>query len=83
MKMVPVPDLYLGFRDAENYKRREEKETFNQIFLRTPELDRLCAPSTSFLIGEKGTGKTAYAIYMSNVQYNNTIAWLKYIRETE
>ncbi len=86
MKMVPVPDLYLGFRDAENYKRREEKETFNQIFLRTPELDRLCAPSTSFLIGEKGTGKTVYAIYaiyMSNVQYNNTIASLKYIRETE
>jgi hypothetical protein len=36
-----------------------------------------------FLIGEKGTGKTAYAAFMSNNDYNNTISELKYLRETD
>ena len=81
--MKLVPELQLGFRDAENYRRRENREIFNQIFLRTPELDNLCSPSTFFLIGEKGTGKTAYAVYLSNVGYKDTLASTKYIRETE
>ena len=81
--MKLVTDLELGFLDAENYRRRENREIFNQLFLRTPELDRLCEPSTFFLIGEKGTGKTAYAVYLSNVGYKDTLASTKYIRETE
>lgn len=73
----------MGFRDAENYRRRENREVFNQLFLRTPELDKICQPHTFFLIGEKGTGKTAYAVYLSCVGYNNTIGTHKFIRETE
>jgi hypothetical protein len=81
--MIEVPVLQLGFRDAENYKRRENKELFNHIFIRTEALERLCEPSTFFLIGEKGTGKTAYAVYLANNDYKNTVASLRYIRETE
>src|ERR1039458_1290416 len=81
--MIALPDLQLGFRDAENYKRKENKELFNRIFVRTPELDRLCAPSTFFLVGEKGAGKTAYAIFLANNNYQNIYASLRYIRETE
>lgn len=78
--MKIVPDLYLGFRDAENYKRRENKKIFNNIFFRANKLDHLCGPSSFFLIGEKGTGKTAYAVYLENSDYKNTIASLRYIR---
>ncbi len=81
--MKQVPELYLGFRDAENYKRRENKDLFNRIFLRTSDIDRLCDPSIFFLVGEKGTGKTAYAVYLKNTFYKNTSATLRYIRETE
>jgi len=81
--MKPISELDLGFRDSENYRRKENREIFNQIFVRTPELDKLCDPSTFFLIGEKGTGKTAYAVYLSNVEYNNNVAALRYLRETE
>jgi hypothetical protein len=81
--MIAIPDLQLGFRDAENYKRKENKELFNRIFVRTNELDRVCAPSTFFLVGEKGTGKTAYAIFLANNNYQNIFASLRYIRETE
>ncbi|HOJ03350.1 MAG TPA: funZ protein [Bacteroidota bacterium] len=81
--MIPIPELQLGFRDAENYKRRENKDLLNRLFVRTPELEGLCEPSTFFLVGEKGSGKTAYAVYMENNQYREKQACLKYIRETE
>lgn len=81
--MKPVAELDFGFRDAENYKRRENKEVFNNLFLRTHSLEKLCDPGTFFLIGEKGTGKTAYAVYLANNFYHNTSASIRYIRETE
>ena len=81
--MKPIKELNLGFSDAENYKRRENKDIFNQIFIRNNHLEKLCEPSTSFLIGEKGTGKTAYAVYLSNNEYKNTLSSIKYTRETD
>lgn len=81
--MLRVPELYLGFRDAENYKRKENKELLNRLFVRTPELDQLCDSGTYFLIGEKGSGKTAYAVFLENNFYRDTLATLRYIRETD
>lgn len=81
--MLPIQDLSLGFNDAENYKRRENKDLFNKIFLKNEYLERLCKEEISFLIGEKGTGKTAYAVFFENSKYQNINGHLKYIRETE
>ncbi len=81
--MKSILDLQLGFADAENYQRRENKELFNNIFVKNIFLDILCTPSTYFLIGEKGTGKTAYAVFLSNNLFKETISKLKYIRETD
>lgn len=81
--MLKITDMPLGFSDAENYKRKENKNLLTRIFVRGPSLDRICAPSTSFLIGEKGTGKTAYAVYLSNSDYRAHVASIRYIRETE
>lgn len=78
-----VCELNLGFSDAENYKRKENKDLFNNIFLKGDYLDKILEPRISFLIGEKGTGKTAYAVYLSNMEYSNTNSEIKYIRETE
>jgi len=81
--MKLIKDLELGFADAENYKRRENKDLLNRVFIRDTHLDELCQPNISFLIGEKGTGKTAYSIYLSNNNYKNTSATIRYVRETE
>jgi len=81
--MLSIPELKLGFNDAENYQRKENKELFNSIFVKNAFLDRLLDPSTFFLIGEKGTGKTAYAVFLSNNAYKNNLAQIKYIRETD
>lgn len=81
--MLSIPELNFGFNDAENYRRKENKELFNHIFLRTDALERLCEMNNYFLIGEKGTGKTAYAVFLSNNFYKNNFATIRSIRETE
>lgn len=81
--MKPLNQLKYGFADAENYKRRENKDIFNQIFLRTDELDQLQNPSTFFLVGEKGTGKTAYAVYLTSTPSEEKKFSHKFIRETD
>jgi hypothetical protein len=81
--MKKISELQLGFADAENYKRRENKELLNKLFIRNEYLDKLCSPAVSFLVGEKGTGKTAYSVYLANNNYNNNSARVRFIRETE
>ena len=81
--MNKVSELTFGFRDAENYRRRENKDLFNHIFVRDKALEDLCEKGKYFLVGEKGAGKTAYAVFLCNNNYRDTLASLKYIRETE
>jgi len=81
--MKRIFDLEFGFSDAENYRRRENKDLLNRVFIRNQHLDKLCEPAVSFLVGEKGTGKTAYAVYLSNNNYKGSFASIRYIRETE
>lgn len=81
--MISISRLSLGFSDAENYSRRENKELFNRIFIKNNYLDLLLNASTFFLIGEKGTGKTAYAVFLANNDFRDTVSQLKYIRETD
>lgn len=78
-----IKDLKLGFNDAVNYKRRENKDVFNRIFIKNEKLEKLMNPSTYFLLGDKGTGKTAYAVWLNNNEYKNTSSILNDIRETE
>jgi len=81
--MLKINELALGYSDAENYKRRENKELLNHSFIRNESLEKLCLSATSFLVGDKGTGKTAYSVYMVNNEYKNNSSTIRYIRETE
>ena len=75
--MKTVLELKTGFGDAENYQRRENRDLFNRIFVKNEFLDNILSPNTFFLIGEKGTGKTAYAVYLANNNYQNTTSSLR------
>jgi hypothetical protein len=81
--MKTIKELNFGYNDAENYRRRQEKELFNSIFVRTIHLEQLFESQRYFLIGDKGTGKTAYAVYCANNFLQNTFCSLSYIRETD
>ena len=81
--MLAPASLDLGFADAENYRRRENRELLNTVFIKNRFLEDLLKPSTFFLIGEKGTGKTAFSVFLANNNYRQTKSVLKYVRETE
>lgn len=81
--MKNISELKLGYSDAENYKRRENKQLFQKFFVQNEYLEQLLSPDISFLVGEKGTGKTAYSIFLSNTDYHDTKSSTSFIRETE
>lgn len=81
--MKDFKDLNLGFKDAGNYKHRENKELLNKFFFQDEQLEHLLAPSTYFLLGDKGTGKTAYSVYLANNEYKGFTSTISDIHETE
>lgn len=80
---TPISQLKEPFNDAINYRSRQEKEFFNKVFLRTEAASRILQPAIYYVMGEKGTGKTAYATYLENTAYQNTKCKLVTITETQ
>jgi hypothetical protein len=54
-----------------------------KYFVRDVFLERLLDPNIYFLVGEKGTGKTAYATFLANNDYKNHKASIYDVRQTE
>ena len=81
--MKAVKDLNLGYSDAQNYTQRGNKQMLAEVFVKNYYLEKLLNSSTYYLIGEKGTGKTAYAAYLSNSEYKGTRSVLSFIQGTD
>lgn len=81
--MKTIGELNLGFSDAQNYARKDNKEMFNDIFVKNYFLEKIINPNIYFLIGEKGTGKTAYSVYLKNNNYKETRTLLTFISATD
>jgi hypothetical protein len=78
-----LAELQEPFNDAVNYRSRQEKEFFSRIFLRTDDLQSCLKPSVYYLIGEKGSGKTAYAAYLESNDVEETRCKLSTMTETQ
>lgn len=83
MKFKDYGELNLGSNDAKMFGSRRKKEFFNQIFVKRDYLNKIIDFDKHFLIGEKGTGKTAFAVYLSNNTHANTSSILTFISETD
>ena len=81
--MRVIKDLNLGFSDAQNYTKRGNKQMLSDVFVKNIYLEKLLNPNVYYLIGEKGTGKTAYAAFLSNNVYSDTKSILKFIESTD
>ena len=81
--MLSITNLNFGSIDAINYKQRSEKDFLNRIFYRDAYLDMILEEKKYFIIGEKGTGKTAYAALLNNSDYHDTRCSLTNITETD
>ena len=66
--MKKCSELKFGFIDARRYLQSPDDplaEFFRRSFYKSSHLERAVDPDLYFLLGEKGTGKTAYAVYAS------------------
>lgn len=78
-----IKDLNLGYSDAQNYMQRENKQILSDVFVKNIYLEKLLNSNIYYLIGEKGTGKTAYATFLSNMEREDSKSVLKYITGTD
>lgn len=78
-----IVELNIGSVDAINYSGRHDKDFLSRIFLRDSVLDRVLESKRYFLVGEKGTGKTAYATLLSNMEHKNTTSTIRSITGTD
>lgn len=81
--MKKIEELTFGFNDAVNYKKPENKELFQKFFYRTEEYSQIFNGSKYFIIGDKGTGKTAYATFLVNQEQNGFKGFIKLIGSTD
>ena len=81
--MLTVPELNLGSVDAINYKTKEQKEFFSKILHRETYLEQVIRANKYFLIGEKGTGKTSYAVFLHNSDYEDTLSRTVSLSQTD
>lgn len=63
--------LIFPFDEAENYFLPNNKEHFNKMFYKDNNYEKLLQPTTYYLIGDKGSGKTAYSAYFCNNNFQN------------
>ena len=68
---VNYKDLNFPFDEAENYFLPNYKEQLNKLFYRDNNYEKLLQPTTYYLIGDKGSGKTAYSAYFCNNNFSN------------
>lgn len=83
MHWLHIEKLKEPFNDAINYKTKGDKEFFSTIFLQTNQLKKCLEPPIYYLIGEKGTGKTAYAVFLANNEIDNSRCKLTTMTETQ
>jgi len=81
--LTTIDKLNLGFSDAQNYTQRANKQMLSEVFVKNSYLTKLLKPNVYYLVGEKGTGKTAYAAFLSNSEYESNKAFLKFISGTD
>lgn len=71
--MKAFSEIDFGYGDAANYKNnRKYKDLFSKVFVKDEKLEKLMREDTYYLIGDKGTGKTAYSVFLENNEYQNT-----------
>ena len=82
--MKEIQELQQIKGDAYDYyiAGSEEADLFEKIFLVDEIVDEICKPDKYFLVGEKGSGKTAYSVYMSKTKNINCFCSISLVENT-
>lgn len=63
--MKTIGELNFGYKDAVNYRATSAQHLLELFFVEDEQVAEVCKPHISFLVGDKGTGKTACAAFLS------------------
>ena len=66
MQFKKIEELDFGQYDASNYTNNLNRGLFNGFFVHDEKVDQILESNKYFILGDKGTGKTAYSVYLSN-----------------
>ena len=82
--MKKIQELQQVKGDAYDYyiAGNEDTDLFEKIFLVDDIVEEICKPDKYFLIGEKGSGKTAYSVYMSKSDKINSFCSISLVENT-
>lgn len=82
--MKKIQELKQIKGDAYDYyiSAEEDRSLFEKIFLVDEIIDEIKKPDKYFLIGEKGSGKTAYSVYMSQSHAEDYFAFISLVENT-
>lgn len=83
MELLGISELKFGFIDAVSYRKRGQKDLLNQMIYKEQFLDKILDENRYFLIGEKGTGKTSYAVFLENNDIDDHRAKVIYLNSTD
>lgn len=83
MSWLEINSMQTPYNDAYNYREKDKKEFFSKIFVKTNTLENLKNNNVYYLIGEKGTGKTAYAVWNENNPSDTMVSKLTVMTETQ
>lgn len=81
--MLKISDLVEPSLDAIDYSAKEKKKFFMASYVETALFKKACNSNCYYLIGEKGTGKTALAFHMQEASPNGIASKLVSISETQ
>jgi hypothetical protein len=81
--MIPLKEIEICKADAINYYKGEDKDFLHKIFFNDDQFKKALERKIFFLIGDKGTGKTAFAVYNTNNETNSLRTSLKFTSETD
>lgn len=81
--MLPLKEIKISKTDAINYYKGEDKEFLNKIYFNDDRFKDVLNSKIYFLLGDKGTGKTAFAVYKANNETVDFKSSLKFTSETD
>ncbi|MHC3995526.1 P-loop ATPase, Sll1717 family [Thiomicrolovo sp. ZZH C-3] len=81
--MTTINKLVAPSIDAVDYNVKSKKQFFQKAYLSTEFLEKACEENCYYLIGEKGSGKTALAYHIQNTAPKNIGAKVISISETQ
>jgi hypothetical protein len=81
--MKKISELIEPSNDAIDYLTRKKREFFTKSYVKTSSVDRVLEQNCYYIIGEKGSGKTALAMFVQNSSPDEITGKLQSISETQ